>query len=38
VKVEDHSFIPASLKATMDEDAWHDLLLECICDEYDVSE
>lgn len=38
VKVEDHSFIPASLKATMDEDTWHDLLLECICDEYDVSE
>lgn len=38
VKVEDHSFIPASLKETMDEDAWHDMLLECICDEYDVSE
>ena len=34
VKVEDHSFIPESLKETMDEDAWHDLLLECICDQY----
>ena len=34
VKVEDHSFIPASLKATMDEDAWHDMLLECFCDQY----
>ena len=34
VKVEDHSFIPASLENTMDADAWHDLLLECICDQY----
>ena len=34
VKVEDHSFIPESLRKTMDEDAWHDLLLECICDQY----
>ena len=34
VKVEDHSFIPAILKATMDEDAWHDMLLECFCDQY----
>ena len=38
VKVEDHSFIPASMESTMDEDTWHDMLLECICDEYDVSE
>ena len=34
VKVEDHSFIPASLESTMDEDSWHDLLLECFCDQY----
>ena len=34
VKVEDHSFIPASLKETMDEDAWHDMLIECFCDQY----
>ena len=34
VKVEDHSFIPAILKATMAEDAWHDMLLECFCDQY----
>ena len=35
VKVGDHSFIPQSMKNTMDADAWHDLLLECICDEYE---
>ena len=34
VKVEDHSFIPASLESTMDEDSWHDLLLGCFCDQY----
>ena len=34
VKVSDHSFIPASKENTMDADAWHDLLLECICDQY----
>ena len=34
VKVEDHSFIPASLENTMDEDSWHDLLLGCFCDQY----
>ena len=35
VKVEDHSFIPQSLENTMDPDTWHDLLLECIFDQYD---
>ena len=34
VKVEDHSFIPESLKETMDEDAWHDMLIECFRDQY----
>ena len=34
VKVEDHGFIPASLKETMDEDTWHDMLIECFCDQY----
>ena len=34
VKVEDHSFIPASLESTMDEDTWHDMLIECFCDQY----
>ena len=34
VKVEDHSFIPASMEKTMDPDDWHDLLLECICEQY----
>lgn len=36
VKVKDHSFIPASLERTMDEDSWHDLLLECFCDQYSI--
>ena len=35
VKVSDHSFIPQSMKETMGEDEWHDLLLECICDYID---
>lgn len=34
VKVKDHSFLPESLKETMDEDEWHDDLIECIQDQY----
>lgn len=34
VKVSDHSFIPQSMKDTMSDDEWHDLLLECIRDQY----
>ena len=35
VKVEDHSFIPQSLENTMDPDTWHDLLIECVFDQYE---
>ena len=34
VKSADKSFIPETMSKTMDEDDWHDLLLECICDMY----
>lgn len=34
VKKEDASFVPLSLKDTMDEDDWYDVLLDCI-DEWD---
>ena len=35
VKAEDQSFIPQNLENTMDPDSWHDLLIECIFDQYD---
>lgn len=34
VKAEGHDFIPANQEKTMDTDAWYDLLLECIRDQY----
>lgn len=34
VKVHNHSFLPESLKETMDEDEWHDDLIECIQEQY----
>ena len=35
VKAGDHSFIPLSMENTMDQDAWYDLLLDCVCDEFE---
>lgn len=34
VKVGENSFIPLSMEKAMGEDEWHDLLLECIHDQY----
>lgn len=34
VKVEGHDFIPAGKEKTMAADAWHDLLIECVFDQY----
>jgi len=35
VKLEDHSFLSQAYLESLDEDESHDLLLECICDQYD---
>ena len=34
VKVGENSFIPLSMEEAMGDDEWHDLLLECIRDQY----
>jgi hypothetical protein len=38
VKTADLSFVPLSSSKDMDDDEWHDLLNECICEQYEIDD